>query len=394
MTGPGTLLDQWNLMRVAVRDKRLSRGDFAVLIETANNYYRRYGNSRASFTFLAAATGLSRRTVINCLQRLRNCGYLELTRVGSGTRPSEYVPNWSAGYRFRPSSGDEVPLTAEMTPTSPPGSPEVNSAPPKPAYETGSNAGLRKQGPEARGASPPPGLGRPAAGRARDSFEELWDAYGVRFERAKAKAEYLKLNPNDCLRAELIMAAGHWRSEYDRQGRPKEYRKRLHNWLAGECWLEEPPQPFEHPKASNTVRRRPREFDDDDRKWLERRLRPGERALARFIDWQELESCKEKTVYEFDFAVLKGRSIIDRFVLTMVAPSEEFEQLCAACGDDLCVEDFPGSIVWVTRGRDGRPGFARYRETGAAEPDVRSTPPAIGSSSRVANAGGKGALKR
>jgi hypothetical protein len=393
MTGPGTLLDQWNLMRVAVRDKRLSRGDFAVLIETANNYYRRYGNSRASFTFLAAATGLSRRTVINCLQRLRNCGYLELTRVGSGTRPSEYVPNWSAGYRFRPSSGDEVPLTAEMTLTSPRGSPEVNSAPPKPAYETGSNAGLRKQGPEARGASPPPGLCRPAAGRARDSFEELWDAYGVRFERAKAKAEYLKLNPNDCLRAELITAAGHWRLEYDRKGRPKEYRKRLHNWLAGECWLEEPPQPFEHPKASNTVRRRPREFDDDYRKWLERRLRPGERALARFIDWQELESCKEKTVYDFDFAVLKGRSIIGRFVLTMATPSEEFEQLRAACGDDLFVEDFPGSLVWVTRGRDGRPGFERYRQSLATEPNLRSSPPAIGSSSRMADAGGGGPIE-
>ena len=100
---------------------------------------------------------------------------------------------------------------------------------------------------------------------------------------------------------------------------------------------------------TNTTKRCQREIDEDYRTWLQDRLRPGERVLARFIDWMEIESGKERTVFEFDFAALKGRSIIGRFIRHVVSPSEEFDQLCAACGDDLCVDDFPGSLVWVTR---------------------------------------------
>jgi hypothetical protein len=60
----------------------------------------------------------------------------------------------------------------------------------------------------------------------------------------------------------------------------------------------------------------------------------------------EIES-GERMVFDFDFAALKGSAIIGRFILRVVSPSEEFDQLCAACGDGLSVDDFPGSLVWV-----------------------------------------------
>jgi hypothetical protein len=166
-----------------------------------------------------------------------------------------------------------------------------------------------------------------------------------------------------------------------------------HTWLAGECWLEDLPEPFENPKLANTTKPRQREINEDYRRWLQGRLRPGERVLARFIDWMEIESSKERTVFDFDFAALKGRRIIDRFIVRVVSPSEEFDQLCSACGDDLSVDDFPGSLVWVSRGRDGRVGYKPYQESDTAEPRVPSPRPAIGSSDAIADAGGKGPIE-
>jgi hypothetical protein len=290
---------------------------------------------------------------------------------------------------FTPSRG-EAQITPEVASASPQVAPAVNATSPKPAYVAGLQAGLRKQGP-----APPPPLGgpdEPPAAPARDPFDELWNAYGRKHERSKAKAEYRTLDPDATLHAKIVQAAAEWRAAYEAQGRPKKYWKCLHTWLGGECWLEDLPEAYENPKMTNTTKRRHREIDEDYRTWLQDRLRPGERVLARFIDWMEIESGEERTVFEFDFAALKGRSIIGRFIRHVVSPSEEFDQLCAACGDDLCVDDFPGSLVWVTRRSDGGLGYERYYQSDAAEPRVPPPPPAIGSSSPIPDAGGKGPI--
>jgi hypothetical protein len=242
---PGSLLDQWKLVRTAARDRHLSRGDIAVLIEIVNNHYRKHGNSRAAFSFLSVATGLSRRTVINSVQRLCKFVYLEIARVGSGTRPTEYVPNWQLAEGRLALSAGEVLLTSETNSNSPLAAPEVNPTSPNPTYVTGLKAELRKEGQASARAAPPPlGPGGPAAGRAWDPFDKLWDAYGIKFERAKAKTEYLRLDPDDALQAQLVRAAADWKTDYERQDRPREFRKRLHNWLAGECWLEDGPEHY------------------------------------------------------------------------------------------------------------------------------------------------------
>jgi hypothetical protein len=385
---PGSLLAQWKLVEAAVRDRRLSRGDIAVLFRVVDNYYHLYGNSRAAHSYLATGTGLSRRAVISSTKRLRAFGYLEVARIGSGTRPTEYVPNWQMNGNFTATSG-EPDSTSEVNCISPQESPAVNATSPKPAYVAGLQAGLRKQGP-----APPPPLGgpdEPPAAPAQDSFDELWNVYGRKHERNKARAEYQKLDPDAMLHAKIVQAAAEWRAAYEAQGRPKKYWKCLHTWLAGECWLEDLPEAYENRKMTNTTKRRQREIDEDYRTWLQDRLRPGQRVLARFIDWMEIESGKDRTVFEFDFAALKGRSIIGRFIRHVVSPSEEFDQLCAACGDDLCVDDFPGSLVWVIRRSGGGVGYERYYQSDAAEPRVPPPPPAIGSSSPTAYAGGKGA---
>src|SRR5690606_26764127 len=138
-------------------------------------------NSRAAHSYLATGTGLSRRAVISSTKRLRALGYLEVARIGSGTRPTEYVPNWQMH------------------------------------YVAGLQAGLRKQGP-----APPPPLGgpdEPPAAPARDPFDELWNVYGRKQSRSKARAEYQKLDPDATLHAKLIRAAKDWTAAYEAQGR-------------------------------------------------------------------------------------------------------------------------------------------------------------------------------
>jgi hypothetical protein len=206
----------------------------------------------------------------------------------------------------------------------------------------------------------------PPAAPARDPFDELWNAYGRKQERSKAKAEYRRLDPNPTLHAQIVRAASDWTAAYKAQGRPGRFRKYLHTWLAGECWMEDGPEPYQSRKAATTVKRRPREIEDDYRTWLEEFLHPGDRLLARFIDWMEIECSKERTVFDFDFAALKDRRVIGRFIRRVVNPSEEFEQLWGACGKDLSVDDFPGALVWVVMGKDGRIEFERYEGSGVA----------------------------
>jgi hypothetical protein len=387
---PGSLLDQWKLLRAASRDRRLSRGDIAVLFGVVDNYYQRHGNARAAHSYLAAGTSLSRRTVITSVQRLRALGYLEVARIGVGTRPTEYVPNWRMHRDFTSISG-EPQITSEMVSTSPQAAPEVNATSPKPAYVAGLQAGLRKQGP-----APPPPLGGPAeppAAPARDAFDELWNAYGRKQERNKAKAEYRKLDPDPTLHTKIVRAAADWTATYEAQARPKKYWKYLHTWLAGECWLEDPPDLYENPKIAATTKRRKREIEEDYRTWLQDCLHPGERMLVRFIDWMELDFNEDRIVYDFDFAAVKGRTIIGRFIRRVINPSQEFDDLCTACGADLCVDDFPGALLWVVRGKDGRVGYKPYDESETVEHQIPSPPPAIGSSGTNMDAGGEGTIE-
>src|SRR5579884_1623494 len=361
----GSLLDQWRLLHAACLDRQLSRGDIAVLFDVLDKYYRRHGNSRAAYSYLAAATGLSRRAVINSIRRLRAHGYIEVMRMGSGVRPTEYIPNWQAGHRnLTSASSSEARFNSEANSASPLKVPAVNSTLPKPSYVAGLQAGLRKEGPAP--AVPPGGLDGPPAAPARDPFDELWNAYGRKQERSKAKAEYRKLDPDPTLHVRLVRAAADWKVAYEAQRRPSRFRKLLHTWLAGECWLEDGPEPYVGAKAATLakIRKRGPGVDLEYRTWLENNLGPGDRVLVRFIDWIEHSFSAEKVEYDCDFVVLQGRRNVGRFAHRIAAPSQEFDQLCHACGDhgDVTINDFAGTVLWAVIAKDGTVCFEPYAE--------------------------------
>jgi hypothetical protein len=372
----------------------LSRGDIAVLFGVVDNYYQRHGNSRAAHSYLAAGAGLSRRAVITSVKRLRALGYLEVARIGSGTRPTEYVPNWWMLGNLTTASGEPDNI-AEVNCISPQESPAVNATSPKPAYVAGLQAGLRKQGP----APPPPpgGPDEPPAAPARNPFDELWDAYGRKHERSKAKAEYQKLDPDQTLHKKIVRAAADWTAAYEAQARPKKYWKYLHTWLASECWLEDLPEPYETSKMAATTKRRKRDAEVDEycRTWLQHSLRPGNRALARFIDYVEIDVRNGIAQYDCDLMVLDGCPITGRVTRRLWATDKEFDEFCAACGDNgrMSMDELCGARLWITMGTDGRVGYVAYDQTGLTTHRNPPLPPAIGSSSGKTDAGGEGAIE-
>ena len=92
-------------------------------------------------------------------------------------------------------------------------------------------------------AAPPPDAG-PQPGRAgppRDSFEELWEAYGVYREYLASRTVYEKIAPDDLMHATLVAAARRWAAGYDAIDRQPEFRKPLNTWLSGMHFREDPP---------------------------------------------------------------------------------------------------------------------------------------------------------
>lgn len=69
---------------------------------------QRRGSGRASVRYISKATGMSQRAVVSACRELTEWGYTQRI-VGSGSRPSEYTPNWTTTPPFTvPSTDFEV----------------------------------------------------------------------------------------------------------------------------------------------------------------------------------------------------------------------------------------------------------------------------------------------
>ncbi|ATU92300.1 helix-turn-helix domain-containing protein [Phyllobacterium zundukense] len=105
---PGGLLDQWNLVRAATQDDRLSRGDIAVLVAILRRYWPKFGNGWASIDMLVEMSGMSRRQIVRVLPSLQDAGYVEVLTKGRCGRATVFLPNFSLGYRFSDIHGTET----------------------------------------------------------------------------------------------------------------------------------------------------------------------------------------------------------------------------------------------------------------------------------------------
>ena len=63
-------------------------------MEVIQKFYKAKGSGQAASRYLRDMLGAGRRHILNSLRKLLALGYLEETRKGQGTRPTEYRPNF------------------------------------------------------------------------------------------------------------------------------------------------------------------------------------------------------------------------------------------------------------------------------------------------------------
>lgn len=280
-TKPDGLLAQYKLLGAVIDAEWATRLDHKVARHVIDRYYSKHSNSRASLRFLEKATGATRNSVITSTRRLTANGVFR-ARLGVGTRPTEYVINFDFG---KPLSGRPDCTTTSGAPDHTPcGASDCASSASSGApsctesylldrltsRSTESRINDALTGSPLAGLTPDPAAPaldpQQAGQKAGGPFDQLWGAYPRKHGRSKAKAAYRDLAPNAELHGRLVQAATELADHYRASNTDRKWWKHLHTWLAGECWLEDLPVPYENAKEvaiARTKERAPRKAKDD-----------------------------------------------------------------------------------------------------------------------------------
>jgi hypothetical protein len=243
------LLKKW-LFFLACFDLLREGGELKCLAVILDHYNVKKGYAWPSFETIGQKTSMSARGARYCVESLVAKGILIKRTKGGRGHCNEYVPAWET---FQDKQGLTLPplenkggrvgaLKVEgwvretgchsSTHTSYPRSPrvgdkEVSPATPRAAAPDGAARGL--PGEESK--------------QAHHAFESFWQAYPRKEGRAKAKRLLVKLIAAGEVRVETLVAkAGQYamaKAEVEQR-----YLKLPGNWLAEQCWLEDPqPKP-------------------------------------------------------------------------------------------------------------------------------------------------------
>jgi hypothetical protein len=273
---PDSLKYQWKLLGEVIRSDWATGLDKSVAFEVIENYYSKFGNSRASLRYLEKATGAARQNVIVSLRRLCENGPFSVARKGSGVRPTEYnlhfdrVAENASGHADVTARDDSPSGHADstsgghagVTANAASGHADVTeSVLPVPAYKADV---LDRMIDPAAPTAPPlaDGLAATATGvtaveecansqaehiQAEPTFESLWRAYAHAKGKKEARAAWKALPPDTDLTA-VIEAAAAWQASWAAQGKPDAPRYTLARWLADERYDEDAPTGYQ-PKA-------------------------------------------------------------------------------------------------------------------------------------------------
>jgi hypothetical protein len=266
------LLKQYKLLGAVIDAPWATRLDHKITRHVIDRYYAKFGNARASLRYLEKATGATRANIIESIRRVTENGVIRVIRQGIGTRPTEYDLNFEFASKATSGIADDT-STSGIAGDTPSGiADDTSSAASGIAGNTESylrNMSTdmltvsRNEDTHAVPTAPPVcGLEAATAATAWDPeaqpvrFEELWAAFPRKHQRAKAKAAYDKLAPNESLHADLVTAAAALAAHHEKNGTEKKWWKHMHTWLDQECYLEDLPEPYENPKEAAIARAR------------------------------------------------------------------------------------------------------------------------------------------
>lgn len=265
---PGSLLSQWWTLGDIILDRRTNGSGRHIKVAWViiDRYMQAKGNGRASVRFIQQATGLSKGIIIKACRELVDWGYMT-QRIGIGTRPTEYSPNWSS---VSPASNAESILASVPQESNASVSPESNttdfSVPPesnesylpepadKAELQVGRNINTHD-------ALPSAGLSAATAGTRdpRSAFDTFWHEFPRKFQKPKARAAWDKIAPDADLAERIIVAASALSVHYASQGTEKKWIPTPANWLAGERYDEDLPDVYADPKEAAIAKAKDRE---------------------------------------------------------------------------------------------------------------------------------------
>jgi DNA-binding Lrp family transcriptional regulator len=235
--------------------------DHKITRHVIDRYYAKFGNARASLRYLEKATGATRANIIDSIRRITENGVIRVIRQGIGTRPTEYDLNFEFASKSPSGIADDTSSGIADSTSSASSGIVDNTESYLRNMSTDMLTVSRNEDTHAVPTAPAVGgLGAATAAAAWDPeaqpirFEELWAAFPRKRQRAKAKAEYDKLEPNEALHADLVTAATALAAHHEKNGTEKKWWKHLHSWLAQECYFEDLPEPYENPKEAAIAR--------------------------------------------------------------------------------------------------------------------------------------------
>lgn len=255
---PDSLKYQWRLLALVLRSDWATSLDKSIALEIVDNYSKDHKNSRASLSYLQAATGAERRHVVASTRRLVERGPFSVALKGKGTRPTAYELHFDLvadtasgaleGTTTEAIGGGSSGYLGGTTGSAPGGTTGASSGSPwgteSDLLEVGLQPGLHVGGNFVAGAAPPPSsvaLGAAGAVPAPGGFDAFWTTYPRKHGRAKARAEWEAIAPGEDLAAEVIAAARAWAAHYADHGTHKKWMPEPANWLRGERWAEDLP---------------------------------------------------------------------------------------------------------------------------------------------------------
>jgi hypothetical protein len=266
------LLKQYKLLGAVIDAPWATSLDHKITRHVIERYYAKFGNARVSLRYLERATGSERNKIIPSLRRIIENGVISIIRQGIGTRPTEYDLNFDFTSKF-PSGALEGTSTSGALEGTSSGALEGTSTASSGALQGTQTylrnmstdmltVGMNEDTPAVPTAPPVPGLEADTAATAVDPgtqpnlFEELWAAFPRKHHRAKARAAYKALAPDEALHADLMAAAIALAVHYEKSATEKKWWKHMHTWLAEERYLEDLPEPYENPKEAAIARAR------------------------------------------------------------------------------------------------------------------------------------------
>ena len=270
VTVPGSLLSQYKLLCAVIDAPWATRLDHKITRHVIERYWVKHGNARASLRYLEVATGATRTNIIESLRRVIDKGVFSIVRQGVGTRPTEYdlnfdfaskVPSGIAGDTSTSGIADGTPSgIADDTCSGSSGIADGTESYLRTELTSSRTVSRIEDTPAVPTAPPVPGLEADTAATAVDPkaqpnlFEELWAVFPRKHHRAKARAAYKALAPDETLHTDLMTAAIALAGHYEKTATDKKWWKHMHTWLAEERYLEDLPEPYENPKEAAIAR--------------------------------------------------------------------------------------------------------------------------------------------